>query len=132
MAGIDPTFAKQARPGDLLIAGKRFAQGNPHIQGLLGIAALGLGLLVESIPRGSYRNAINAGLPMLPNCSGLREKVRTGERLRVDFASGEVANLARGEVSYWQPLDPALLDIVAIGGWLPMVRRRIAKSWPAG
>ena len=57
MCGVDPDFPKKVSPRDIIVAGRRFAQGNPHIQGLLGIAALNLGLVVESIPRGSYRNA---------------------------------------------------------------------------
>ena len=71
MVGVDPGFAKKAKPHDIIVAGKRFAQGNPHIQGLLGIAGLELGLVVESIPRGSFRNAINAGLPFMTKCAGV-------------------------------------------------------------
>ena len=70
MTGIDPDFPKKVKPGDIIVAGKRFAQGNPHIQGFIGLRAHGLGLVVESIPRGSFRNAINAGIPFLPHCSG--------------------------------------------------------------
>jgi 3-isopropylmalate/(R)-2-methylmalate dehydratase small subunit len=66
MCGLDPGFAQKVSTGDLMVAGKRFAQGNPHIQGLLGLVGL-MGPVVESIPRGSLRNAVNAGLPLLPH-----------------------------------------------------------------
>ena len=66
-----PEFAKKAQPGDIIVAGRRFAQGNPHIQGFIGIRALGLGLVAESIPRGSVRNAINAAVPFLTGCAGV-------------------------------------------------------------
>ena len=68
MAGVDPEFPQKVSPGDIIVAGKRFGQGNPHIQGFLGIMGHGLGLVVETIPRGSFRNAINAGLPFLSGC----------------------------------------------------------------
>ncbi|MEN9773321.1 MAG: 3-isopropylmalate dehydratase small subunit LeuD, partial [Pseudomonadota bacterium] len=79
MAGIDPDFPKKVQAGDLIVAGKRFAQGNPHIQGLLAARAHGVGVVVESIPRGSFRNAISAGVPILPRCEGVCGLVETGD-----------------------------------------------------
>jgi len=126
MKGLDPTFAAKAQPGDVMVAGRRFAQGNPHIQGLLGIAGLKLGLVVESIPRGSLRNAVNAGLPILPACPDVTRHVETGEELEVDFATGRFLNVTRGEELHFAPLDQALLDTIAIGGWRPALEKRIA------
>ena len=60
MTGIEADLPKRIQPGDVVGAGRRFAQGNPHIQGLLGLKALGVGLVVESIPRGSLRNVCEA------------------------------------------------------------------------
>jgi 3-isopropylmalate/(R)-2-methylmalate dehydratase small subunit len=82
-AGIDPDLPGRMRPGDIVVAGLRFAQGNPHIQGLLGLAGAGLGLIVRSIPSGSYRNAVNAGLPLLLDTDGATSAIRTGESLVV-------------------------------------------------
>lgn len=127
MVGVDPDFAKKARPHDIIVAGKRFAQGNPHIQGLLGIRGLELGLVVESIPRGSFRNAINAGLPFLPRCPGVTAECDTGDELRVNFESGLFENLTRGTKQQYQPLDKSLLETIAIGGWKPAVAKRIAE-----
>ena len=92
MEGIDPEFPQKVSPGDIIVAGKRFAQGNPHIYGLIGIHSLGLGLVVESIPRGSYRNAINAGLPFLPSCPGVTQEVEQEDELEVDFHKGRFLN----------------------------------------
>lgn len=125
MCGIDPDFPKKVSPHDIIVAGKRFAQGNPHIQGLIGIAGLQLGLVVESIQRGSFRNAINAGVPMLPSCAGVTALCETGDRLRVDFATGSFENLTRGTKAQFQPLSPELLETIRLGGWKPMVQRRL-------
>jgi len=126
MSGIDPEFAGKVRPGDLIVAGKRFAQGNPHIQGFLGIRAHGLGLIAESIPRGSFRNAVNAGVPFLTNCAGITELVETGDDIEADFKSGLFMNHTRGLSREFPPLEAQLLDIIAIGGWRLHLERRVA------
>ena len=127
MAGIDPEFPNKAAPGDIIVAGKRFAQGNPHIQGLLGIAGLKLGLVVESIPRGSFRNAINAGVAVLAQCEGVTGEVDDGDDLEVDFESGLFRNLTRGRERHYDPLAPSLLRTIAAGGWKPMFRKRVEE-----
>jgi 3-isopropylmalate/(R)-2-methylmalate dehydratase small subunit len=123
-AGIDKSFAGRCRPGDLIVAGRRFGQGNPHIQGFLGLKGAGLSLVAESVPSGSLRNCINAGLATLPNCPGVR--VATGDRLRVDYASGVVENLTTGWCASYPPLKPELLAIIAAGGWREHFGRRLA------
>lgn len=126
-AGIDKTFADRCRPGDIVVGGRRFGQGNPHIQGFLGLKGAGLSLIAESIPSGSLRNCVNAGLTTLPNCSGIRAHVGNGDRLRVDYAAGGVTNLNTGWSARYQPLNSELLAIIAAGGWPEHFRRRLAK-----
>ena len=128
MSEIDPQFAKKVAPGDIIVAGKRFGQGNSHIQGFLGIRGHGLALVAESIPRGSYRNAINAGLPFLSGCFGATALCETGNELEVDFESGRFTNLTRGTEMRYAPLPRELLAIVAIGGWKEHFRRRLAAA----
>lgn len=129
-AGIDKHFSTKAKPGDIVVAGRRFAQGNPHIQGLLGLVGLGLGLVVESIPSGSYRNAINAGLPILARCANISKYVATGDELQVDFVSGRVENLTSGWSETFPAAPPELRAIVAQGGWASAFRRRLAGGDP--
>lgn len=128
MTGLDPDFPGKVSPGDIIVAGRRFAQGNPHIQGLIGVAAHKLGLVVESIPRGSFRNAINAGVPMLPHCEGVTAEVEEGDELEVNFQTGEFRNLSRKTAKRFTPLHENLLEIVAKGGWKPAVQARIAQA----
>ena len=125
MTGIDPEFPNKVKAGDIIVAGRRFAQGNPHIQGFLGAKAHGVALVVESTPRGSFRNAINAGVPILPRCAGVTKEASTGEELEVDFSTGRFRNLTRGTEKSYDPISPALLETIALGGWRPAVERRI-------
>ncbi len=114
-----PDFPDRAKPGDIVVAGKRFGQGNPHIYGLLGMAGLGVGLIAESVPHFTYRMIVAAGLPTLPFFNDIGSFIEDGDELRVDFSTGEVENLTRGVRCASEPLPDSLREIVELGGFLP-------------
>ena len=128
MINIDQNFVKNVSPGDLIVAGKRFGQGNPHIQGFLGIRGHELGLVAESIPRGSFRNAINAGVPFLTNCSNITKKIETGDILEVNFETGLFINITKKQKFSFKPLEKKLLKIIAIGGWKKNFEKRLKEK----
>ena len=125
MAGVDPNFANKVNEGDIIVAGKRFGQGNPHIQGFLGIVGHKLGLVAESIPRGSFRNAINAGLPFLSGCNEVTNHVETGDDLEVNFQNGVFKNLSQNYIKQFQPLDSKLQSVIEVGGWQASFEQRL-------
>jgi hypothetical protein len=94
---------------------------------LASIIGCGLGLIAESIPRGSFRNAINAGLPLLTGCEGVAGDVETGDDLEINFNTGEFKNLSRDITRQFQPLDAQLQAIIEAGGWHANLKKRIAK-----
>jgi 3-isopropylmalate/(R)-2-methylmalate dehydratase small subunit len=116
MEGIDPEFPKKVKPGDILVAGRRFAQGNPHAQGFRGIKALGLGLVTDWLPRGAYRNCVLAGVPAIPNCPSILDYVNQGDILEVNFETGLIRNLNTGKQVTGKPMPPFLLEMIAAGG----------------
>ena len=120
-----PDFPERAKPGDIVVAGKRFGQGNPHIYGLLGMAGLGLGLIAESVPHFTYRMIVAAGLPTLPFFNDIGAFVEDGDELRVNFRTGEVENLSRGVRCESDPLPGALREIIETGGFLPALKKRL-------
>ena len=120
-----PDFPERARPGDIVVAGKRFGQGNPHIYGLLGMAGLSLGLIAESVPHFTYRMIVAAGLPSLPFFNDIGAQVEDGDELRVDFRTGEVENLSRGIRCKSEPLPEALREIIELGGFFPSLKERL-------
>jgi len=113
---LAPDFAAAVQPGDLIVAGRRFGHGNPHIPAFIAMRALGVGLLTESMPRGTLRNAIYMGVPTLPACPGLLEHVGPGDALAVDFETGVVVNVTRDTTRRFPPLAPVLRDMVRRGG----------------
>jgi 3-isopropylmalate/(R)-2-methylmalate dehydratase small subunit len=125
---LDPAFARAAQPGDLIVAGRRFGHGNPHIPAFIAMRALGVGLLTESMPRGTLRSAVYMGVPILPACPGLLEHVGAGDTLEVDFETGAVVNVTRATTRRFPPLAPPLLDLIRRGGARDDFKARVAAG----
>lgn len=123
MENIDPQFPKKVQKGDIIITGNRFGHGNAHIQGFLGLKALGIGLICESISRGAFRNVITAGIPVLPFCKGIRKNVIQNDLFEVNFKTGEIKNLTRDTVIQTEPLNVNLLQIIEAGGSMPFLEK---------
>jgi 3-isopropylmalate dehydratase small subunit len=94
---------------------------------LASIIGCGLGMIAEYISRGSFRNAINAGLPLLTGCKGVAGDVKTGDDLEINFKMGEFKNLSRDITRQFQPLDEQLQAIIEAGGWRANLEKRIAN-----
>lgn len=124
---IDAEFPSKVKAGDLIVAGKRFGSGHAHPQASYALAAAGVGVVAASVPRGNYRNLVNAGVPFLPAAAAAVNACESGDVLRVDFISGTVVNLTRGVTVETEPLAPMLIETIKLGGWKPMVRRRLEK-----
>lgn len=124
-ADLDPTLAARIQPGDILVGGKNFGRGNPHVQGFLGLKGLGVGVLAETMSRGPLRACVNAGVPVLAPASGLAGFASTGDMLAVDFESGSVMNETRGSCLALPALPPLMREIIAAGGGLAFSKQRL-------
>ncbi|MEO1440831.1 MAG: 3-isopropylmalate dehydratase, partial [Chloroflexota bacterium] len=63
MEDLDPAFAKNARPGDVIVAGRNWGNGSSREQAVIALVELGIkAIIAESFARIYYRNAINEGL----------------------------------------------------------------------
>lgn len=121
LAAVSPDFAKNAVPGDIIVAGCDFGRGQLHDQGPLSIKARGVGLIAESVTRAFFRLAISSGLVMIPFAPEIKSRVNDGDRLDVDFRSGRIQNLTTGETIRAQPMAEFLWEFIDAGGeknWL--------------
>ncbi len=123
---VDQTFAARVKSGDIVVAGKNFCCGKPHIQGYIAMAALGMAVLCESMPHKSLRRAVSVGLPVLTGCAGGTAFVRNGDEIEVDFESGAARNITTGAETHFAPMPPILRDIVANGGSAGSLRAWLA------
>ncbi|GAB4188230.1 MAG: 3-isopropylmalate dehydratase small subunit [Thalassobaculales bacterium] len=125
LESVDPAFAAGVRPGDIVVGGLNFGLGSSREQAAQVLTVLGVGaVLAASFARIFYRNALNLGLPVL-FCPQARS-IGAGDRLRVDPAAGRVDNLTRGTSLACDPIPPHLLAMIADGGLLPHLKKRIA------
>ncbi len=127
LENVDPAFAKQAKPGDLIVAGSNFGCGSSREQAPLAIKHLGIAaILAPSFARIFFRNAINLALPVL-ECPGIDKKVKAGDTIEVDMAKGTVRT-ANGEELRFKALPPNVLEILEAGGLVPKLRKELAAT----
>lgn len=126
LEAIDPDFARDVRPGDIIIAGDSFGIGSSREQAVQALALLGVGaLLAKSFARIFYRNALNLGMPALvcPEVEASR-----GDDVEVQPAEGIVINHTLGRQFSCPRIPEELMDIVAAGGMMPWLERRLARD----
>ena len=123
---LDPAIAAQVAPGDLVVGGRWFGRGNPHVQGFLGLQGLGVAVIAESMQRGAYRACVNSGLPVLAPVAGVSAFVSTGDTLSVDFETGLLVNEAQGTRLQAEALPMLMREIIGAGGGMGYMHRRLA------
>lgn len=112
MEGIDPEFAKKAKPGDIIVAGENFGCGSSREQAPLALKHAGIACVVaKSFARIFFRNAINVGLPLIEADVECQE----GDEIEVDLLKGEVRVPGKG-VFRGNKLPDFLLDMLTDGG----------------
>ena len=126
LEAVDPDFAGQVRPGDIVVGGESFGIGSSRAQAVQALAELGVGAIVaKSFARIFYRNALNLGLPALV-CADL--EAARGDELEVRPAEGRILNHSSGRQFACEPIPPQLMEIVAGGGLMPWLERKLAAE----
>jgi len=122
MVDIDETFAQNVVEGDIMVGGKNFGCGSSREHAPIAIKAAGVPVIVAAnFARIFYRNGINIGLPLLEIGDDV-EKIKAGDKLRIDVSAGTVENLTTGDVFKAQPLPGFIQDIAKAGGLVNYVK----------
>jgi 3-isopropylmalate/(R)-2-methylmalate dehydratase large subunit len=88
-------FSKKARDGDIVIAGKNFGAGSSRQQAVDCFKALGVqAVIAESFGAIYERNAINAGFPILTYTDISNLKLKSGDKIKLNFETGVITNLS--------------------------------------
>jgi 3-isopropylmalate/(R)-2-methylmalate dehydratase small subunit len=130
LEAIDPKFAKNVRPGDVVVAGRNFGMGSSREQAAQALKVLGVAAVVAKSFGGIfYRNALNLGLPVVV-CADT-DAIEAGDRLSVDLAGGAVVNQTSGRTLPSEPLPQFLRDMLSDGGLVPHLEKRFALQKPS-
>ncbi len=123
---LDPAFAANVRPGDLVVGGRNFGCGSSREQAATCLVYNGVGAVIAaSFSRIFYRNALNNGLLAIV-CPAAAQAIQPGETVVVDTTQ-QVIRCAAGEFSF-PPLSASVMGIVEAGGLVAYVKRKLAAA----
>lgn len=127
LEAVDPTFAANVRPGDVVVAGRNFGAGSSREQAAGALKALGVAAVIAPSFAGIfYRNALNLGLVALvcPEAG----RIRAGDAIAFDAEAGRIENRTRGETLACEPIPAHLMAMVRDGGLLAHLEKRLAEA----
>jgi 3-isopropylmalate/(R)-2-methylmalate dehydratase small subunit len=121
MEDADPTFAEEVKSGDFIVAGRNFGLGSSREHAALVIKMAGVSaILVKSVARIFFRNAINQGLPTLI-CD--TDKIDAGDELEVNLTRSIITDLTKGIQLTFGKIPKVMLDILNEGGLISYISK---------
>ncbi|HAN19522.1 MAG: homoaconitate hydratase [Bacteroidetes bacterium GWC2_33_15] len=110
-------FAKEAKPGDIVLVQKNFGSGSSRQQAVDCFISLGIqAVIAESFGSIYERNAINAAFPIVTYKSIEELDLNDKDKIRVNFATGEITNLKNNKTIKADPFSEVQMDIYMNGG----------------
>ena len=123
MEDIDKEFVNKVKPGDIMVGKANFGCGSSREHAPIAIKASGISCVIAStFARIFYRNAINIGLAIL-ECPEAAEKIQNGDEVDVDFDTGVITNVTRGETYQAHPLPEFIKNIISKNGLLNSLKQ---------
>jgi 3-isopropylmalate/(R)-2-methylmalate dehydratase small subunit len=108
-ADLDGTLAGRIAVGDVLVAGHALGAGDGGRAAARALAAAGLGAVVAASFAAAFDEALlDCGVP--PLAVDAPAIFHTGQRLRINFEAGTIANLSSGDRQPIRNLTDALLE----------------------
>ena len=122
MEDIDKDFATKVKAGDVIVAGANFGCGSSREHAPLSIKESGVSCVIaKSFARIFFRNSINIGLAIL-ECEEACDKINDGDELKIDFDTGVIENVTKGESYQAGPFPEFIKEIIAAGGLLKSIK----------
>lgn len=122
MEDIDANFVKEVKEGDIIVADKNFGCGSSREHAPLAIKEAGVSCVIaRTFARIFYRNAINIGLPIL-ECEAAADGIEKGDEVEINFDTGVITNITKGETYKAQPFPPFMQNIIKQGGLVNKIK----------
>jgi methanogen homoaconitase small subunit len=108
-----PEFAKQVKPGDVIVAEDNFGCGSSREYAPLALKRCGIAAIVANgFARIFFRNAINLGMPLFEDAEAVRQ-LQDGDEVTLDVVAGTIT--VGGKVISLRPQPAFVQDILAEG-----------------
>jgi 3-isopropylmalate/(R)-2-methylmalate dehydratase large subunit len=125
-AGFDPTFAIEAKAGQIIVAGANFGCGSSREHPAVGLAWLGIkAVIVKSVNRIFYRSSVNQGLPIIVLPEAV-DSYHHGDVVSIDFSNGIV--LINDKQFGFAPLPGKLMQIFQAKGLVNYIRENPGRG----
>jgi 3-isopropylmalate/(R)-2-methylmalate dehydratase small subunit len=123
---LDPDFAKNVQPGDIVVGGKNFGCGSSREQAAVCFKQCGVKVIVaKSFARIFFRNCVNNGvLPIV--CPAAVDAVQKGDEIEIDLVENCVRVLH--SAFPFPSLSPSVTAIIDAGGLIPMLRKKLGNE----
>lgn len=116
-----PEFAREVRPGDIIVAGANFGCGSSREYAPKALKLCGIGAIIApSFARIFFRNALNLGIPLFE--ADLTGVLHDGEQVTLDMSRYVVVTEAGQEYPLKPPPD-FVREIWAAGSTVEYFRR---------
>jgi 3-isopropylmalate/(R)-2-methylmalate dehydratase small subunit len=87
---LDPAFAEDAQPGDVIVAGRNWGNGSSREQAVTALKYKRIAAVVaKSFARIYFRNGINQGL-LLITCPDAVDEAQSGDTLEIDLERNSI------------------------------------------
>jgi 3-isopropylmalate/(R)-2-methylmalate dehydratase small subunit len=134
---LDPRFAADAQPGDVIVAGRNWGNGSSREQAVTALKYKGIAAVVaKSFARIYFRNGINQGL-LLITCPEVVDAAQAGDTIEIDLVRNVIRlreNAAAhpewsGERAFsFPPLSATALGIINDGGLVQHIRQKLGLT----
>ncbi len=122
MEDIDANFVKEVKEGDIIVADKNFGCGSSREHAPIAIKAAGVSCVIaRTFARIFYRNAINIGLPII-ECEAAADGIGKGDIVEVNFDTGLITNVTKGETYQGQPFPEFMQRIIKANGLVNYIK----------
>ena len=125
MEDIDKEFASKVEPGDIIVGQKNFGCGSSREHAPIAIKGSGIACVIaESFARIFYRNSFNIGLPIIESVEAANA-IEDGDQVEIDFESGQITNITKGESYEGQPYPEFIQRIIEKEGLVNYVKTKV-------
>lgn len=125
MEDIHKEFASKVKPGDIIVGQKNFGCGSSREHAPIAIKGSGISCVIaESFARIFYRNSFNIGLPIIESADAAKG-IEAGDEVEINFESGEINNITKGEIYQGQPYPEFIQRIIQKEGLVNYVKSKI-------